>query len=176
MRRQTGLKESIWGLTDRIPIVRETADPVMTTVLGLVIGLTIVGVCTPHTFFPHDRNARTEVLQLAGGLLVVLGAYYTVLGITHRRAHEYLERLSKLIEQLGSPSQAVRLGTIRLLQSTAHEQPRFPRDSNTAQASAARQAAILDALAELSSEDESSVAHLAREVREELIAGNESAA
>ena len=146
------------------------------TVLGVLVALTIAGICIPHTLFPHDQNARSEVLQIAGGLLVVFGAYYTILGIIHRRAHEYLERLGKLIEQLGSPSQAVRIGTIRLLQSTAHEQPRFPQDSSTAEASAARWDAILDALAELANEGESSVSRLAREVREDLIPGNWSGA
>jgi hypothetical protein len=172
MRERAGLKERIWGLTDRIPVIRETADPVVATVLLGLVGLTIVGICVPHTVFPHDASARTHVLQLAGGLLFVFGAYYTGLTIRDRRAHEYLERLAKLIEQLDSKDPAVRIGTIRLLQGMAFEKPALPRDSTTAAASTARLNAILDTLTEIANGPDSSVSSLAKEVFDDLSASH----
>lgn len=173
MTRKVGLKAQLWSVTDRIPLVKETADPVVATALGLLVVVAIVGISIPSTIFPHDRTARSHVLQLAGGLLVVFGVYYTALTIRDRRSHEYLERVATLIAQLASPSPAVQIGTIRLLQNAALEKPALPRDSISAEASVARRDAILDALGELSKQNNSSVSCLAQTVYDDLISARD---
>lgn len=136
----------------------------------MLVILTMVAIALPTTVFPHDHDGRTHVLQIAGGLLVVLGVYYTSIALRDRRAHEYLERLATCIGQLDSACKATRVGAVRLIQGIALETPVLPSDSTTEGALAARRSAIWDVLCEFSRDPDMDVAELATRVREELTA------
>jgi hypothetical protein len=168
MGQRPGPKERLFGLSDRIPLVKEAADPIVAAVLGLLVVLAIVGISIPGEIFPHDNAARSHILQLAGGLILVLGAYYTSVNLRELRAHQYLDRLAKNIELLGAPNQAVRMGSIRLLQGIALERPALPVDSTTAGAASARRHAIREALETVSEADDARTAQLAATVLAEL--------
>lgn len=168
MNQPQGPKERLFGLCDRIPFIKETADPVVATVLALLLLLAIVGISIPGQIFPHDNAARSHVMQMAGGLVVVFGAYYATVNLREVRAQRYLDRLSTVIEQVGSPSEPVRLGSIRLLQSAALEKPALPSDSMTAGAVAARQKAIREVLDAISGEGDTPAARLAARVITEM--------
>jgi hypothetical protein len=142
----TGPKARLFDVAGRIPIIKETADPwvfLELLVLAVAVGL---GVAFPDAIFPGDEDARTHVLQVGAGALVLLGAYFTAVNIRQVRADQAFDRLHKVIDQLGSDSEAVRAGAIRLLQSILLEKMDLP--SGTAgEAMAARRKAVENALA-----------------------------
>ena len=166
-------KHALFGVFDRIPVVKEMADPIVAGVLGVLVLLTIAGVALPGQVFPHDHEARSHVMQIAAGLVVVFGAYYAAVNIREVRGQKYLERLSNVIDQVGSSQPAVRLGGIRLLQSIALERPLLPSDSMTTTAAVARKQAIREVLRSVSEEGDTDVAQLAALVLKELTAGGE---
>jgi hypothetical protein len=168
MGEHRGPKERLFAICDRIPLVKEAADPIVATVLGLLAVLAVVGVSIPGEIFPHDSAARSHILQVAGGLVLLFGAYYVSINLRELRAQQYLERLAKNIELLGSPSQVVRIGAIRLLQSVALERPALPADSTTARAARARRQAIREVLEAMSEAEDARTARLATTVLEEL--------
>jgi hypothetical protein len=163
-----GPKNWLFSRSNRIPLVREAADPVVATVLLLLLIATAYGIARPHDIFPHDHDARGHVLQVAGGLLVVLGAYATSIALRDRRAHEYLTRLGDAIGKLDPAVPPATAGAIRLLQGLALERPALPADSTTPAAVAARRAAIWDALEMIERGRDGDLASLAKKVRHEL--------
>jgi len=114
-------KAKLFEASTFLPFVGETADPWIFLVLSALVAVTVAGVALPHVVFPRDRDARSHVIQVAGGLLVVLGAYFTAVNIREVRAQQAFERLCKVIEQLGDPSEHVRIGSVRLRESIALE-------------------------------------------------------
>jgi hypothetical protein len=162
-----GPKNVLFSISNRIPLLREAADPVIATVLWTLLIATAGAVALPGEIFPHDHDARTHVLQIAGGLLLVLGAYATSIALRDRRATEYLTRLADAIGKLDSSTLPARAGTIRLVQSLALERPTLPSDSTTEGALSARRAAIWDALCMIEGRDPE-LAALAEQVLGEL--------
>jgi hypothetical protein len=141
----------MFDFAGRIPVARETADPwVFLAMIGLVAA-TAAGLVFAHDVFPGDDNARGYVIQLAAGMLVILGAYFTAVNIREARAQQAFDRLCRAIEQLGSDSEPVRVGAVRLLESIALEKLELPTGS-AGDALAARQKAIREALALVSAE------------------------
>jgi hypothetical protein len=158
----------MFGLAGRIPLVRETADPWVFLELVVLVVVAGLGVAFAGAIFPGDDEARSHVLQVAAGVLIVFGAYFTSVNIREVRAHQAFERLQTVIDQLGSDSEAVRAGAIRLLQSIALEKLDLPTGS-TGEVVVARQRAVEDALSAVAAEagDRPSKA-LAAEVLREL--------
>jgi len=76
-----GLRTRLFDLAGRIPIVHETADPWIFTVLLLLIGIAAYGVINADSVFPGDKDARAHVIQAAAGFLVILGAYFTAVNL-----------------------------------------------------------------------------------------------
>ena len=168
MHRARGPKDKLFDFVNRLPLLGEMADPIVASVLLVLVSVTIFGLASPHAVFPHDHTPRSHILQAAGGLLVVFAAYYSAIALRDRRAHEYLDRLAKALSDLASDSVATRVGAIRLLQSLALERPVLPPDSTTIGALRARKAAIWEALSALDQDESSVVQELAGRVRNEL--------
>jgi hypothetical protein len=163
-----GPKERLFAVCYRIPVIKELADPIIATVLVFVLLIAVVGITIPGAIFPHDSGARGHVMQAVGGLVVIFGAYYASVNLREARAQQYLERLSTIITQVGNPNEAVRLGAIRMLQSTALERPALPSDSMAARAVNARRMAISEVLESVSNEGDRREARLAATVLAEL--------
>jgi hypothetical protein len=140
-----GLRTWLFDLAGRIPIVRETADPWIFTVLLLLVGLATFGVLDPNSVFPGDDDARAHVIQVAAGFLVILGAYFTAVNLREVRAHQAFDRLCRAVDQLGSESDAVRIGAVHLLESLALERLDLPTGS-AGEVMRAKKSAIFDAL------------------------------
>lgn len=138
-------KARLFDLSTRIPLVRETADPWIFLVLAALVVVTAFAVTFPQDVFPGDKDARGHVIQVAAGFLVILGAYFTAVNIREARAQQAFDRLCRVIEQLGSGNEAVRIGAIRLLESIALEKLDLPGGS-TGEVMRARNAAIREAL------------------------------
>lgn|SRR5271170_5140865 len=170
MPQMPGSKTRVFSVFDRIPIVSEFADPIVATVLLAIIAVTAGALLLSSQIFPHDSEARSHVIQIAGGLVLILGLYYASVTVRELRAQQYLERLSTLIGQLSSTNEAVRVGTLRLLQSAALERPTLPSDSTTEGAAQARSRAIWEAITQVSRENDSDAAVLAALICRELAA------
>lgn len=170
MLRTPGPKTRAFSLFDRIPIVGEFADPIIATVLLAIMAVTAGALLLSSQIFPHDHEARSHVIQIAGGLVLILGLYYASVTVRELRAQQYLERLSTLISQLASTNEAVRAGTLRLLQSAALERPTLPSDSTTEGAAQARRRAIWEAVTLVSKEGDSDASALAAAICRELTA------
>ncbi len=156
-----------------MPLVGDTADPWIFLVLTALVAVATFGVLFPEDVFPGDDDARAHVIQVAAGLLVILGAYFTAVNIREVRAQQAFDRLCKVIEQLGNGSEAVRLGSIRLLESIALEKLDLPSGS-AGEVTRARRDAIREALAALAAESaELPCGELARRVLEDLEARGE---
>lgn len=169
------MKSKLFYISTRIPLIRETADPWIFLVLTALVVAAAFGIFCPETVFPGDEDARTHVIQVAAGMLLILGAYFTAVNIREARAQQSFDRLCKVIDQLGSDSETVRVGAIRLLESIALEKLDLPGGS-AGQVRRARQKAILDALASVSEELAGSPsAKLARDVLTDLEAAGLSA-
>jgi hypothetical protein len=165
---QRGLKARLFDLANRMPIVGDTADPWIFLVLTALVAVATFGVLFPEDVFPGDSDARAHVIQVAAGLLVILGAYFTAVNIREVRAQQAFDRLCKVIEQLGSGSEAVRLGSIRLLESIALEKLDLPSGS-AGEMMRARRDAIREALASIAGESaELPYGELARRVLQDL--------
>jgi hypothetical protein len=145
------LKARLFSLSTRIPLAKETADPWIFLVLVALVVVATVGVVFPEDVFPGDEDARSHVIQVAAGFLVILGAYFTAVNIREARAQHAFDRLCKVIEQLGSESEAVRIGAIRLLESIALEKLDLPGGS-TGRVMRARNDAIVEALGSVAQE------------------------
>jgi hypothetical protein len=166
--RQQGAKARLFDVSTRIPLVRETADPWIFLVLAALVLATLFAVSFPGEVFPEDDDARTHVIQLAAGALVILGAYFTAVNIREARAQQAFERLCRVIDQLGSETEAVRLGALRMLESIALEELDLPGGSTEAVLDARRRA-IGEALAAVARDSaDLPCGALAREVLQEL--------
>lgn len=155
-------KQRLFGVPGRLPFVGETADPWIFTVLATLAVTAGLATAFAGEVFPHDKDARGHVIQLAAGLLVLLGAYFTAVNIRETRAHQAFERLHKVLEQLGSPSEPVRLGAISLLESIAVERLDLPSGSATEEVTAARNHAVVTALQAVAAEEEGAPGESAR--------------
>ena len=81
--RMTNLrpKARAFDVANRLPLVSETARPVDVRGARLVRHSPAAAVAFPGVIFPRHHDARSHVLQVAGGLLVILGAYFTAVTI-----------------------------------------------------------------------------------------------
>ena len=166
--RGRGPRDLLFALSNRIPLVREATDPMMFLVLATLVVATGFAVFFAEDVFPGDEDARSHVLQLAGGLLIVLGGYFTSVSLREIRAQQAFDRLCRVIEQLGSDSEAVRVGAIKLLEGLTLEKLELP--SGTAGAAArTRQEVIREALEAVAREaDGLPPSALARQVLQRL--------
>jgi hypothetical protein len=146
MGATTNSKDRLFTVSERIPLLGGAADPFMATVLGVFICVTLVAVEMPDRVFPGDRDARTHVLQLASGLLVVGGFYFVAVTLRSTRAMQHADRLVTTIALLGSADDATRIAAIRLLEAMAHPNPNVPKDNASRAMAAAQRDAIVDAL------------------------------
>lgn len=140
-------KESVELAFRRAPIVGESVDPVIAGILWLVLMLGIVGVALAGSvLFPHDKDARSHVIQLAGGVLLVLGAYFTVRNLMASQAQQYAERLRTTIAELDKSSPAVQRAAVNLLEAMAYENSGLPGNSEGKKVDGIRKNAIYVAL------------------------------
>ncbi len=149
--REREPKARLFDFAGRIPVARETADPWIFLVLIGLVAATVVALVFAREVFPDDDDARGHVIQLATGMLVILGAYFTAVNIREVRAQQTFDRLCRVIEQLGSDSEPVRVGAIRLLESIALEKLDLPAGS-AGSALEARHVAVREALASVAAE------------------------
>jgi uncharacterized protein YjbI with pentapeptide repeats len=117
MRRARG---AIWR-TGLLPVIAGVAG-----VLGL---LWVVLVAAPP-WFVHDRSleglkaqneVRTTLLQGLGGMVLLVGAYFTYRQLQTTREGQITERYTRAIDQLGHAELDVRLGGIYALERIARD-------------------------------------------------------
>jgi hypothetical protein len=103
-----------------------TRPPVPLALIGLVtfVVITILSVRYAGDLFPDDREARGHVLQIAAGVLVTLGVYFTALGLTFNRWQKRVELLGEAIDRLVANNEAVRIGAVWTLEHLAYDSPR----------------------------------------------------
>lgn len=157
-------KGRIFAFFDRMPVVRQSGDPVIAGVLLLFIALVVLALVLAKVFFPGDDRARTYVIQLAAGLLALFVFYFAAINLRTSRAQHYADRLSRAIDQLGSSSDVVRVGAIRLLEGLALEAPEIPGDDASRLAARAYRLAISDVLGEVADGREEELARRAQRV------------
>ncbi len=108
---------------------------VLLAALAIVIAMALVIsalVLVPHWLVPggvltgSDRirllgqsSIRSTILQLLGGLVVVVGIAYTAVQVKISRETHYTERYAKAIDQLGHPEKIVRVGGMFALRRLA---------------------------------------------------------
>jgi len=136
-------KARLFAFCNRLPLIGEVDDPVTATALLVFVAATLVAVAFPGLVFPRDHSARTHVLQVAAGILVVVGAYFSAVTLREARAHRHAERLIRIVEQLGNGSTAVRVAAVRLLQSIAFEEPAVPSAHATEEVVSRRRQAVV---------------------------------
>jgi hypothetical protein len=112
-------KSRAFKFFDHVPVLRDTGDPEYAGIF-LLFACAVAGALI---VFGHSRSAYTDVLQTAGGVLVVMGVYLTTVSLRTSRSEQYAGRLMTAIGQLNSQSEAVRVGTIRLLEAILVEAP-----------------------------------------------------
>jgi hypothetical protein len=151
-------KSRAFAFLRHVPVIRDTADPEYVGIF-LLFMCVVVGALIA---FGQSSSAYTKVLQTAGGVLVVLGVYFTVVNLRTSRVEQYVGRLIAAIGQLGSESKAVRLATIRLLEALVLEEP----DVNVKDVErvARYKRAAIEALAAIARPDENTEVALAGEV------------
>jgi uncharacterized protein YjbI with pentapeptide repeats len=109
---------------------------IIATVLGILGLLWVVLVAAPP-WFVHDRSleglkaqneVRTTLLQGLGGVVLLVGAYFTYRQVTNSRAQlqvaqqgQITERFTRAIDQLGHAQLDVRLGGIYALERIARD-------------------------------------------------------
>jgi hypothetical protein len=151
-------KSRAFKFFERVPVVRDTGEPQYAGIFFLfvcaVLGALIV--------LGHSTGSYSRVLQTAGGALVVLGVYLTIVGLRASRAEQYASRLMTAIGQLSSESEAVRLGTIRLLEALLVEAPELT--GHDLARVARYKLAVIETLDAISRTDNANEAALALEV------------
>jgi hypothetical protein len=157
-------KRRIFAIFDRVPVVRQTGDPVIAGVLMLFALAVIVALALAEDIFPGDDRARTYVVQIAGGFLALFVFYFASINLRTSRAQHYADRVSKAIEQVGSTSDVVRIGAVRLLEGLALEEPEIPGDDASRLAARAYRRAIADVLAEIADGESGELASKARHI------------
>jgi hypothetical protein len=78
---------------------------------------------TPAERVEAINGARTALVQAAGGVLLVAGAYFTWSQIQVSREGQVTDRFTKAVEQLGNEERNVRLGGIYALERIARDSP-----------------------------------------------------
>jgi hypothetical protein len=151
-------KSRAFKFFDRVPVVRDTGDPEYAGILLLFV--CSVGVAL--LILGGGSDAYTHVLQTAGGVLVVLGLYLTGVNLRTARSEQYAGRLMTAIAQLASESEAVRIGTIRLLEAMLIEAPNVTTEDRIRVER--YKTAVVDALNSLGGESDTPAALLARQV------------
>jgi Pentapeptide repeats (8 copies) len=104
-------------------------------IAGVVVGvaglLAVVLVAAPP-WFVHDRSleglkaqneVRTTLLQGLGGVVLLVGAYFTYRQLRTTREGQITERYTRAIDQLGHAQLDVRLGGIYALERIARDSP-----------------------------------------------------
>ncbi len=151
-------KKSAFKFFYHVPVMRDTADPEYAGIYFLFM----CAVAAALLAFGQSSNAYTHILQTAGGALVVLGVYLTSVNLRISRSEQYAGRLITAIGQLDSQSEAVRLGTIRLLQAILVEAPHVTTEDRERLGGYKR--AVKEALDVVSAQGEPREADLARTV------------
>jgi hypothetical protein len=155
-------KRSAFKFSYHVPVMRDTADPEYAAIYLLFV-CAVVGALIA---FGQSSSAYTRILQAAGGTLVVLGVYLTSANLRISRSEQYAGRLTTAIGQLDSQSEAVRLGTIRLLQAILGEAPHVTAEDRERLRRYKR--AVIDVLDAISSRGVTREAVLARAVSDEV--------
>jgi hypothetical protein len=163
------LKGRLFAFCDRLPLIGETADPVIAAMLVGIGLLTLIAVAIPSAIFPGDKDARSHVIQVAAGVVLILGAYFAPVSIRELRSQQYSDRLGRIFDQLASSNEVTRIGAIRLLHAVAIEQRALPADAGTKAATIARRRAIWDVLSVISKDQDSTLARLAAEIQADLL-------
>jgi hypothetical protein len=91
--------------------------------LVLIVAGTYVAVRYAHDLLPGDTDPRGHMLQIAAGVIVVLGAYFTAIGLTFNRAQRRIELLGKTVEQLANKDEATRISAVWVLEAIAYDAP-----------------------------------------------------
>jgi hypothetical protein len=156
-------KRSAFKFFDHIPIMRDTADPEYAGIYFLFM----CAVAGALIVFGQSNSAYTHILQTAGGALVVLGVYLTSANLRISRSEQYAGRLMTAIGQLNSQSEAVRLGTIRLLEAILVEVPHVTTEDRERVNRYKR--AVIEALDAISSQGGTREAVLARAVSDAVV-------
>lgn len=117
--QQVVRKSQRFKFFDRVPGLRDTNDPEYAGVL--LVYLCIVAAIL--ILLGKRANGYTHVLQTAGGLLVLLGLYITGISTRTARLEQYASRVLGAIAQLDSTNEAVKIGTVRMLEAMLHETP-----------------------------------------------------
>jgi hypothetical protein len=130
-----------------LPVLGGATDPAAGLILWIIAIVSGVAFALAgDVFFQHDKDARSHVIQLAGGVIILFGAYFTARQLMNAQTQKYAERLSSTLEQLGSARMSVRISAIRLLQGMLLESHGLARDKSGRYIEAAWKAAIRDAL------------------------------
>jgi hypothetical protein len=138
------------GLPGRSRWIGEAADPVVAAFLLVVAAAAIVGVAFANHIFHGEHAARSLVIQIAGGVVVLLGAYFTAHHFALQREQQRLETLSKLLDQVAAANPATQIGAVWLLQALMLD---LPRTRGTAEASRSLERAVTGALSTLRAQD-----------------------
>jgi Pentapeptide repeats (8 copies) len=102
--------------------------------LGVAIALFAVVIYIPKLSFvqpggqlkPEDRakaesDLRGHLIQAIGGIVLIVGAYFTGRTFALNREGQHTERFTRAVEQLGSEKLDIRLGGIYALERIAHD-------------------------------------------------------
>jgi hypothetical protein len=118
------LKDRLERVPECVPLIKDAGDPVVAGLLLALLLAAIVCLIEANDIFPSDHEARTHVIQAVGGIVVLLGAYFTANRLAFQRSQQRAEILSKLLDQIGSDNRAIRIGAIRLIERVVLELPR----------------------------------------------------
>ncbi len=104
-----------------IPVVGDADDPVVAVGLGVLLIATFVALHFSTDLFPGEvvKDSRSHVFQLAGGVLVVVGAYTAVRTVANGRAQAASQLMLTTLALLDSESEASRIAAIRHLPTLA---------------------------------------------------------
>ena len=104
----------------------------MVAIAVVVAGLLVMLLVTAPPWFVHDRSleglkaqneVRTTLLQGLGGMVLLVGAYFTYRQLRTTREGQITERYTRAIDQLGHAELDVRLGGIYALERIASDSP-----------------------------------------------------
>jgi hypothetical protein len=140
------MKDRLFAFSERVPLLGRSRDPFMAMVLSGFAAVVLLAVALPEAVFPGDHEARTHVLQLAGGFLVLGGFYFVAVNLRDNRAAQHADRLVATLGLLASKDKATRTAAIVLLEEMSTINPNLPQDSISRATAMAQRRAILAAL------------------------------
>jgi hypothetical protein len=123
MAMRKTFKERLEEIPTHLPLIANASDPVVAAALWLVFLAATAGLIWAHRILPSDHEARTHIIQIAGGIVVLFGSYFAANRLAVQRSQQRAEMLRKLLDHLGSSRPAVRVGAVRLMESLALEPP-----------------------------------------------------